>query len=195
MSQKLINAIDEVKDLPEVTLGTIVDRIGDEAALIVCLICILPFMQPIPIPGVSSLLGFVVFLQGISLIFKGKPLLTKSMRNIVLHHDRLALIHKAAIKFTRVTEKLSVLKHPAISSRGPRLVSGITIMFAAAFLSLPLPIPFSNFIPAISIFFICAGLLESDLVLVVFGHAIAATIIWMIVASSQIIGEKFQSWF
>jgi hypothetical protein len=195
MSERLINAIDEVKHLPEITLGSLVDRLGNDSLLIVSLICILPFMQPIPIPGFSTLLGFVVFLQGLGLTLDGKPLLTKRMRNLKLTNHKLLMIHKAAVKFDKFSSIMSVFKHPSIRSRGFRIVSGITIMFAAAFLSLPLPIPFSNFIPAICIFFICAGLLECDLMLVIFGHTIAATIVWMIVASYGIIVENINTWW
>lgn len=195
MSERLIRAIDGVKHHKEITLGEIVDGIGDEALLIVSLIAILPFMQPIPIPGLSTLLGLIVLLQGVGLVAKGKPLLTKRMREMRLSHEKLNLIHKAAVKFDKFTSKISVLKHPILLQRGPRIASGITIIFAAAFLSLPLPIPFSNFIPAICIFFICAGLLENDLVLVIFGHGIALTVVWMAMASYQLIVEKFQLWF
>ncbi len=195
MSERLIKAIDEVKHHPEISLGSIVDKIGDESLLIVSLICILPFMQPIPIPGVSTLLGVVILLQGVGLTFVGKPLLTQGMRNFKLSKEKLHLIHKAAVKFDKFTSKISLFKHPYISSRGPRIISGITMIFAAAFLSLPLPIPFSNFIPALCIFFICAGLLESDLMLVLFGHGIAFTVLWMAVTSYQLIAEKFQIWF
>ena len=195
MSERLVRAIEEVKDLPDTTLGSIVDRIGDEALLIVCLIAILPFMQPIPIPGVSTLLGLVAFLQGFSLVIVGRPLLTKKMRQIHLSQEKLRMIHRAAMRLDKVTSLLSLFKHPLISSRGPRIVCGFTIMMAAAFLSLPLPIPFSNFIPAVCIFFIVAGLLESDLGLVLFGHGIAIGVIWMAVASFQLIEDKFQLWF
>lgn len=192
MSERLIRAIDEVKDEPEITLGEIVDRIGDEALLIVALISILPFMQPIPIPGVSTILGFVAFLQGVGLVTTGKPLLTKKMKAVKIPKDRLMMIYRAAVKFDRITSKMSVLKSPAIRTRGPRIISGLTIMVAAAFLSLPLPIPFSNLIPSLCIFFICAGLLESDVLLVIFGHAIAVTVAWMGAASYHLIVEK---WF
>lgn len=195
MSERLVRAIEEVKDLPDTTLGSVVDRVGDEALLVVCLISILPFMQPIPIPGVSTLLGFVAFLQGLSLMLFGRPLLTKRMREIHLSAERLQMIHKAAKRLDKFTSMLSMFKHPLISSRGPRIICGLTIMFAAAFLSLPLPIPFSNFIPAVCIFFIVAGLLESDLGLVLFGHGLAIGVVMMAVASFQLIEEKFQLWF
>lgn len=195
MSERLIKALDEVKDLPEVTLGSIVDKIGDEALLIVSLISIIPFMQPIPIPGLSTLLGLVVFLQGLGMIIMGKPLLTKRMRDIKLTKDKLLMIHRAAIKLDKFTSKISAFKHPAIKSRGVHIICGFTIVMAAGFLSLPLPIPFSNFIPALCIFFICAGLLERDLVLVIFGHGIALTVMWMATLSYHLILEKFQAWF
>lgn len=195
MSERLIRAIDDFKELPEVTLGTIVDKIGDESLLIVSLICVLPFMQPIPIPGVSTILGLIVFLQGVGLIVKGKPLLTKRMRAVVLTNDRMMLIYRAAQKFDRFASKLSAFKHPVIGSRGVRIFCGFTIILVSAFLSLPLPIPFSNFVPALCLFFICAGLLENDLVLVLFGHAIAITVLWMGIASYEIIVTKFNTWF
>ncbi len=195
MSEKLINAIDEVKHLPEVTLGSIVDRIGDEALLIISLIAIIPFMQPIPIPGLSTLLGLVVLLQGLGMIFLGKPLLTQKMKNLKLTNERINQIHRAAVRFDKFTSKISAFKHPKINSRGVHIVCGVTITLSAAFLSLPLPIPFSNFIPALCIFFICAGLLECDLMLVIFGHMIAAASVWMAGLSFHLIVERFQQWF
>jgi hypothetical protein len=195
MSEKLIKAIDEVKHLPEIKLGSIVDRIGDEALLIISLISIIPFMQPIPIPGLSTLLGLVVLLQGLGMIFLGKPLLTKRLKNLKLTHEKINMIHRAAVRFDKFTSKISAFKHPIINSRGVHIVCGFTITLSAAYLSLPLPIPFSNFIPALCIFFICAGLLECDLVLVIFGHFIAATTVWMAGLSFHLIVEKFQLWF
>ncbi len=195
MSERLIKAIDEVKHLPEITLGSIVDRIGDEALLIVSLISILPFMQPIPIPGLSTLLGLVVLLQGLGMVFLGKPLLTQRMKDLRLSNEKLNMIYRAAVKFNKFTSKISTLKHPKINSRGVHIICGLTITLSAAFLSLPLPIPFSNFIPALCIFFICAGLLEGDLILVIFGHMIAASAVWMAGVSFQLIAEKFQLWF
>ncbi|MES2527867.1 MAG: exopolysaccharide biosynthesis protein [Bdellovibrionota bacterium] len=190
MSERLIKAIDEVKHLPEITLGSIVDRIGDDALLIVCLIAILPFMQPIPIPGLSTLLGFVVLLQGLGMIFLGKPLLTKRMKEMKLSNEKMLMIYKAAVKFDKFTSKISTFKHPGLKSRGMHILSGITITLAALFLSLPLPIPFSNFIPALCIFFICAGLLEQDVALVAIGHAMFASVIWMAGLSFHLIAEK-----
>lgn len=194
MSARLLKALEDVRDLPVITLGKIVEHVEGEALLIVCLVSILPFMQPIPIPGLSSILGLIVLLQGIGLIFWSKPLLTKKMRSLNITHEKFEIIYKAAKKFSTFTSKISAFKHPMTNTRVSHILCGIAIVLSAAFLSLPLPIPFSNLVPALSIFLICIGLLEEDLVLIMIGMGITATVLWMAMFSFHIISEKLQTW-
>ncbi len=186
--------MDSIKSLPVITLGQIIERIEGEAIVVLCLIAALPFMQPIPIPGLSSILGSVILLQGVGLLFFGKPLLTNKMRRMVISHERFSAMQRAASKFSYITSKLSTFKHSAVSSRVSHMFCGLSIIFSASFLSLPLPIPFSNFIPALSIFLICIGLLEEDVILVLTGHMIAFTLVCMGVFSYHLILERVQSW-
>lgn len=195
MSDRLLSALDEVKALPIITIGSIVEHIEGEALLILSLVAILPFMQPIPIPGLSSLLGLIVLMQGIGLTFWGKPFLTKKMKEAQISHERFEVIQNAAKKFSKFTAKISAFKHPMANTRLCQIFCGISIIISAAFLSLPLPIPLSNFIPALSIFLICIGLLEEDLVLILCGHGIAATVIWMAIFSYHLIRDQLQAWF
>lgn len=195
MSARLIRALDEVKNLPEITLGKIVDHVEGESLLIVSLISILPFMQPIPLPGLSSILGLVVMLQGIGLMFWSKPILTKKMKSIVITKERFDMIYKAAVKFSSFTSKISTLKHPITSTRASHVCCGFAIFLAAAFLSLPLPIPFSNLVPALSIFLICVGLLEEDIILILIGFGITFTVSWMAFFSFHIIKEQLLHYF
>jgi hypothetical protein len=194
MSVRLMKALDDVRELPQITLGNIVDKVEEEALVILCLVSILPFMQPIPIPGLSSILGIVVLLQGLGLMMWSKPLLTKKMKNLNITHDKFEIIYKAASKFSSFTSKISAFKHPYTNARPAHMLCGFAIVVSAAFLSLPLPIPFSNFIPALSIFLICIGLLEDDLVLILMGLGITVTVIWMAMFSYHIIMQQIQSW-
>ena len=107
MSSKLITRLTEVRSMQVITLEKLVDSLKDEALVIVCLIAILPFMQPIPLPGLSTILGFVAFMQGLSLMFLKKPMLTKRMKEINITHERFEQIYKAAEKFTKIAEKIS----------------------------------------------------------------------------------------
>lgn len=195
MSNRLLKALEDVRVLPQITLGKIVEHVEGEALLIVCLVSILPFLQPIPIPGLSSILGVIVLLQGIGLMFWSKPLLTKKMRDLNITHERFEMIYKAAQKFESFTSKISAFKHPLTNTRVSHIICGLAIVLSAAFLSLPLPIPFSNLVPALSIFMICIGLLEEDLVLILIGLGITATVLWMAMFSFHLITEKLQTWF
>jgi hypothetical protein len=193
MSEKLIKAMDKVRSLPQITLGKIVDEMGSESLVVVCLISILPFMQPIPLPGISSLLGFVVLLQGLGLMIWGKPLLTQRMKAYRIQTERFEKIYHLANKFSGFTSRISTVKHPIATTRVVQLLSGLAIVLLASFLSLPLPIPLSNFIPALGIFSICVGLLEEDLLLILIGYGITLTIVRMGLFSYQMLLDHF-SW-
>lgn len=194
MSDRLINALNEVETFEVITLGEIVDRVEGEALLILCLVAIMPFMQPIPIPGLSSILGLIVLLQGVGLIFWSKPLLTNRLKRVIITHEKFALIKKVAIKFSNFTAKISAFKNPIVNTRLSHILCGISIVLSAGFLSLPLPIPFSNLVPALSIFLICVGLLEEDIILLLMGHGIAFTVIWMAMFSYHLIMEQVHGW-
>ena len=195
MSVRLIKALEDVRALPHITLGKIVELVEGEALLILCLVSILPFMQPIPIPGLSSLLGLIVLLQGLGLMLWEKPLLTKRMKEVNITHEKFDVLLNAAKKFSSFTSKFSAFKHPITNSRGSHILCGLAIVVSAAFLSLPLPIPFSNLIPALSIFLICIGLLEEDIILILIGFGITLTVMWMAFFSYHIISDQIQNWF
>jgi hypothetical protein len=184
MSSKLITALDRVKSDNKITLGELAHELRGDALMIICLVCILPFMQPIPIPGLSSLLGLVIVLQGIALITSDKPLLTEKLRGIELDPKKFEIIYKAAKKFSFVSSKLATYPMPTV----------VLIIFMATFLSLPLPIPFSNFVPAIAIFFLCLGILEEDIILSICGQMVAIVIIVLVYISGNVVWEQFENW-
>lgn len=195
MSEKLNKALDEAGLNSELTIGLLVVMTGSDALLIVSLFSILPFLQPIPVPGVSTVLGIVVLFQGLALLLKGEPLLTQRMREIKISPEVYKIMRGAFHRVTWITSRISNFKHPVARSLAVRYLCGIAIMTSAAFLSLPLPIPFSNFIPALAIFMICAGLLEEDLMLILLGQGINLVILWISAISAQMIRDVIQNYF
>lgn len=195
MSRKLIDALDHLKETSDLTLEHIVEHLGHNALLVLSLMAIMPFMQPIPIPGLSTVLGLIIFLQGVGLVFLNKPILTEKLKSQKITPETFNSIYNVAVRFTNITSKLSLFKHPVTQTKFFRIVCGISVILSSAFLSLPLPIPFSNFIPALSIFLICLGLLEEDLALIVIGEAITISVIWMAIFSYHLIKEHLSQWF
>lgn len=195
MSSKLLVHLAEVRTLPVITLGNLADCLKEDALLVVCLISILPFMQPIPIPGLSTILGLVALMQGLGLMFIHKPLLTKRMKEVTISHEKFEIFYKAAERFTNFTDKIAVASHPWTNSKASRFLCGFSIALSSAFLSLPLPIPFSNFVPALSIALVTLGLLEEDIILVIIGLSITVAVIWMGVLSYHLLAEEFPIFF
>lgn len=194
MSVKLIKALDVVRRLPNITLGNILIHVENEALLVLCLVAILPFLQPIPIPGLSSVLGFIVVLQGIALMRGGKPILTEKLKKINIAHEKFEKIYSAAQKISSFTSKISLLKNPVVNSRICHFFCGLLIIISALFLSLPLPIPFSNLVPALSIFLVCVGLLEEDILLVLSGGLVTLGVFWIALESVHLIKTWFENW-
>ncbi len=195
MPNKLIDSLDRVKSDNKITLGELAEELRGDALMIICLVSILPFMQPIPIPGLSSILGLIIVLQGVALIFTDRPLLTQKMKDVALDPKRFEIVYKAAVKFSKISSKLANFPMPSIVlSRANKALTGFWIILMAAFLSLPLPIPFSNFIPAIAIFFLALSILEEDLVLAVCGQMISIAISVLIYISWNVISEQFDHW-
>lgn len=164
-----------------ITLGEIAQGLRTKGLVFLALVSVLPFMQPIPIPGLSTVLGFVILLQGVGLMVSDRPILTERMREFSLSPAKVSSFVSAAEKvFPYIGWLVRPRGQQFAGHRATRFIAGLCIVFLATFLSLPLPIPSSNFLPAIGIFFICLGILEEDLLLVALGVAYTALFVWML---------------
>ena len=66
------------------------------------------------------------------------------------------------------------------------MINGLVIFFCGFVLSLPLPIPFTNTIPAIAILLLSMGMMEEDGLFILLGYGVAGcaciyliTLIWL----------------
>lgn len=181
-----------------ITLGEIATKLRSKGLVFLTLVCVLPFMQPIPIPGLSTVLGFVIIFQGIGLALLNRPLMTKGMRDLSLPAEKVATFVRGARKvFPWIGWLVKSRGQEWVHHRVTHFVAGFTLIFLSLFLSLPLPIPSSNFLPAIGIFFICLGLLEDDLLLVILGVSYAVLFGWLISISFHLIRAEIveSSWW
>ena len=130
-----------------------------------------PFI--VPAPGLSVPFGIALMLLGLRIAIGRKAMLPDFLLRRTLSYKMLDRIVRplAAIaeRFEkRIRPRMHFLQtHPwAINLIGVGIVSG------GFLLSLPLPIPFSNTLPAISIILLAAGLMERDGLLVLWGYIV-----------------------
>jgi hypothetical protein len=145
---------------------------GRGAALLLILLA-LPFCF-IAIPGLSTPFGIAIGLIGLSLLIGRDPRLPGFITQRRLPAARLAQILSCSISVARQLEKFARPRF-AILYDGPvrlRLI-GLGIVVASGGLMLPLPIPFSNSIPAWAVVLLTVGMLEKDGLCVLLGHLTA----------------------
>lgn len=64
-----------------------------------------------------------------------------------------------------------------------RIALGLSLFTAAVVLGLPIPLPLSNFFPAVAIILLAVGVLEGDGLLVLAGHAATLAVCAIVGAS------------
>ena len=123
----------------------------------------LPFLTPIPLLGLSTPFGLVVFLIGMRLAFGRQPWLPRRLLERELPSGFLIRLLGAASRFVRWLElllrpRLGFLHEQMIYQR----TAGTLIMISGFLLLLPLPIPLTNSLPALTVVLLAAGALERD---------------------------------
>lgn len=130
--------------------------------LLMLLLC-LPFLTPLPLPGVSTLLGLLVVLAGGTLAFGGRPWFPERMLRRKLPEGFVGRVIMAASKLVRGLEMLArprfsfLHEHPFYSR-----LSGAVIMISGLFLVLPIPVPLTNTFPALTVVLLAAAAMERD---------------------------------
>lgn len=165
--ERHLRALEAAVDGP-MTLGELVRRMHQTGfGLIVIFIC-LPFLQPLPLGGLSTVLGPFVALLGVQLARGRKELVLPAW--IAERRLDLKVIHLllgAARQFFSLADKLARPRWKALA-RNER-AAGAGIALSGALLSLPFPIPLSNMICAGPAALLALGVLEEDGLLALLG--------------------------
>lgn len=158
----LTREIEKRSKSEDITIQEIVDVFGEDGHFLLILFFILPFLQPIPLFGLSTPFGLLISLIAVFFFLKKPPFVPKSWVNKKLSKKTVLKIAEGSEIFFK---KLENILKPRVSVlfQGPfRTINTFLIVFNAVLLALPLPIPFSNAMPAWAILFQAIGFLERD---------------------------------
>lgn len=159
-------------DVETVTLREVVGVLHGRGYVLLVLLLCLPFCTPIPLPGLSTPLGLMIALIGLRLALGQKPWLPARLLDQPLPPATFRKVFAATRRLVLGMEKL--LRPRLLWLCGtPRReqLHALPLVICAALLLLPLPVPFSNTIPAWAIIFLCGGLLERDGIFILAGYA------------------------
>jgi hypothetical protein len=156
-----------------VTLREVIYTLHGRAYMLLVLLLALPFITPIPLPGLSTPFGLAIMLIALRLSLGQRPWLPMSLQRRELPAGFLRKLFAVAERVLRLFEKFLRPRLTFLSDT-PLLAQlhAVLMLVAAAALLLPLPIPFTNSFPAWTILLLAAGLLERDGLFILGGYLI-----------------------
>lgn len=159
-------------DIETVTLREVVGVLHGRGYVLLVLLLCLPFCTPLPLPGLSTPLGLMIALIGLRLALGQKPWLPARLLDQPLPPVTFRKVFAATRKLVLGIEKLLRPRLLWLCGTARReQLHALPIVVCASLLLLPLPVPFSNTIPAWAIIFLCGGLLERDGLFILAGYA------------------------
>jgi hypothetical protein len=158
-----------VKD-QALTLAELKQALKGRGSAVLLILLALPFCF-VAIPGLSMPFGIAISLIGVCQATGREPWLPSFIMRRRLSTARSTQLLTGAIKVARQLEKY-VRPRLAFLHAGPGMLRliGLGIVIAGVALMLPLPIPFSNSIPAWAVVLLAIGMMEKDGLFVLLGH-------------------------
>lgn len=158
-----LHSIEERAADGPVTLGELLTVCGPQGHGFLAIFLVLPFLQPIPLPGLSTAIGVLLAILGVFVALRRPPWVPKRLAAVAVQPEAVLRI------CTRLEKLLGALEHVVkpraqwlFARRWFRVSNGIVWIVHAILFSLPLPIPFSNAFPAVVILLMALGILEED---------------------------------
>ncbi len=157
-----------------ITLEDVIERTGERAFTVLIAFLCLPFLI-FAIPGTSVPFGAAIMILGVQLVLRwDRPWLPKFLLRRHLPKKSTEAVLKGVGKLFRPLEKWIKPRCLFMQSYWAYLLVGLALLFDALFLSLPLPIPYTNTPPAWAIMFKVLGNTEDDGVLLIIGLLMSA---------------------
>lgn len=169
-SDVLRGVLDHAPDPETISVREIIDALGDRAHAIIMILFCLPNCVPVP-PGVGLVFGFPMLLVAVQMMIgRHKPWLPEALLVRRLKRaDYARMMDLAEPWFKKAEAYLKPRYTMLFSNLADRLMG---FFFALCAISVILPLPGSNFVPALASVIVCLAMIEEDGLILVTGLAI-----------------------
>ncbi len=146
-----------------VCLGEILDATKGRGFYLLLIFISLPFTTPIPTPGLSMPFGLGVAVIGARLALGQRPWLPE---RLLLRKLPTGFLSKLLAGTSRVVRFLERFLRPRLDFLHAQLLyrclAGVLIAVSGLYMMLPLPVPFTNGLPALTVLLLASAALERD---------------------------------
>lgn len=145
----------------ELTVGLLLDRVGDKGFGLLLLVLALPSALPVPAAGYSVPFGILLLGVGLQMILRRpRPVFPSRLRSTRLPRGLMDQMLKAGIWFFGRIERWIRPRLEWIGGGPGRSLMGVLVVVMAILMIIPIPL--TNTAPAMVIFLIGIGLTERD---------------------------------
>ena len=145
------------------TLGGLMEQLQGRVYTLLLIVLALPMCQPIPLPGLSTPFGVAIALLGLRFAFSRHPWMPRRLLATKLTGNFFPAVMRGGARVLGVFEKLL---HPRLAGvfqpAYVRFLAGAVICFCGLLLLLPLPVPGTNMLPALTVILTAAAFSERD---------------------------------
>ena len=198
-SAQLVNTLRECEARAAqgaLSLGEVLDSVKEAGYAFICIVLVLPFLQPFSL-GPLAVAGGLTFAALGWQILRGhpSPVLPSRVRQTVMTRKTWGLMLETCVKLIGWFGRFSRPRRAELvtGDLGRRNV-GLILLAGGLLMAVPMfGLPLNNLLPALSIFFICVGQLEQDglMVWVAMGWLIVTLLYFTaVLAAAWFIGEQ-----
>ena len=197
LSQSLARLLDSE---PPLTVGRIIETLGERGFGILLLVLSLPSALPIPAPGYSTPFGVVLAILALEMIVaRETPYLPARAKALQISPSLAAKMIGFISGLFRRIEHFIRPRMRWISSRGGRMIFGWVVLFMAVLMMFPIPL--TNTFPAFVIFLIGIAFLEEDGVFAVLAFAVGilavllySGLIYLVITEGPQVLDAIKDW-
>lgn len=173
LEEELQRLVDQSRTTSSMTVNEILESLTGKGPALLLVFLVLPFCQPIQIPGMSIPFGILISFLGLRISFGRRVWLPKSILSKKISAEH---VQNLAEKTLNWLNKMRRFVHPRMNwicaPAVMQTVNGLLIFALGIFLAIPFPIPLTNILAGWSILLVSLGFLENDGLLVFLGYLI-----------------------
>lgn len=167
-SKKLEDIKNKLPD-EDLSLSDLTNIFSTEGVQFLIIILLAPFLIPVSIPGSSTPFGIMIILLEIGFLRNKSIYLPNFIGKYKISKDNVLKLFEVLEKVFGYLEKITKPRGNLYSKKIIIILNALMTIVLASLLFLPLPIPFTDFTPAISMLMLSLSILEKDSVLMILG--------------------------
>ena len=162
LSRDLKKILEKKSEATFLTVGQLRQVLKGRGFALLIILFALPFLLPIPLPGLSTPFGLAIAFLGFRMALGKRPWFPERIQRARISYSTLHKVVSGAIRIAVFLEKVIKPRLSWMRHRGLARLIGFIIMVNGLLLCLPLPFPLTNSIPALAVILLTLGRIERD---------------------------------